>query len=498
MRRTALLGAVAALVAGCASGLTAPPAPEVAGSARGEAAAPADDPDPAGTVVAAYPDPVATWWQEDPDDLAAGDLAALWSLPLYRTDPDGRRVPALATAAREVAAGDRWSVEVDLAAGAWSDGRPVVAADVVATAEALAAVRPAEWGAWTGATALDEDTVRLDFDRVFAGWPALLSRPPGILPAHVLAADGLDAYADALPVTGGWFDLTEHEPGLRSAFVAAEASPLGRPGLAAIAVLVVPHHEDALGLLAGEEVDVVLGHVALDPTTRRDEVAGIEGGAAFGGTRFELAWDPDGGTDREARRAAASRLDPLPFVEGVLRDVGRSPGGVVPVLAGSDRPLVTRADGDAKVEVVRTVEGIGLLARRLQADLEAAGVATSLVRLDPPAHLERPLPVDGRLRVVRVDPSRSSAALLASVGLDPAAGLQADAEGLPAADPMGTRVTATGPHQEVERLLVEDPLVLPVAEVAVAHAWASDRVTGVTPSGWPGVGFWDAGAWRLP
>jgi hypothetical protein len=150
------------------------------------------------------------------------------------------------------------------------------------------------------------------------------------------------------------------------------------------------------------------------------------------------------------------------------------------------------------VQVTRTVEGLGLLARRLQADLDDAGVGASLVRVDPPAHLEVPVPVDASLRVVRLPPTGDLAARLAAVGLDPAVGVAADAAGPAALDPLDGDVVPTGPHAQVAALLAEDPRLLPIADVAVAHAWLPERVRGIEASGWPGIGFWNAGAWTAP
>lgn len=484
-----------ALATGCSTGLAAPDAPEVGGPVRASGEDVAQDVSPTGSVTVAQPNPVGTWWQRSVEDLGAGDLAPLWSLPLYRTDPLGRAVPALARAARVVADEEgAWTVEVDLAAGTWSDGEPVTADDVVATAEALATARPEAWAAWTDATAADADTARLAFDRPFNGWKQLLSEAPGVLPAHVLAEEGLAAYDDALPVTGGWFTLAEHQPGVSARFSAHSGSPLGAPALATVEVLVVPGTDTALGLLADGTADMALGHVVIDPTRRRAEVDGLEGANPLGGTRFELVWPGGAGTVAQ-RVAVAARLDPAPFVDGLLREVGRRPGGLLPAHEPLPRPSLVDAEGSVAVQLPRTVEGLGLLARRLQADLEGAGAEVALVRLDPPEHLDPPVATDAHLRIVRVPPGRSMAALLASVGLDPAAGIAADAAGTSPLDPLGVGVVPGDELQPVIDLLAEDPRVLPVAEVAVAHWWHPERVSGVAPSAWPGIGFWNAGEW---
>lgn len=496
MRRSWLAALVAAIVAGCtaATGGVAPP---VVADAQRAAVPSGDTQPPTGAVVVAQPDPVASWWQEHPEDVAAGDLAALWSLPLYRTDDLGRQVPALARSVRTSLVEDGWAVEVDVAEGAWSDGTPVGPADVVATARALAAARPAAWGAWVDAAVVDQDTVRLTFDRPFAGWAALLSRAPGVLPAHVLEQEGLDAYADELPVTGGWFRLEDREPGVSMAFVAHDTGPLGAPALASVDVLVVPGHETALGLLDQGRVDVVLGHVVLDAPARRAGLTDVAADDVFGGTRVELVW-PDGAGDLDVRVAAASRLDPEPFVDGLLRDGGRRAGGLTPALEALARPATSDAGGSVVVQLPRTVEGLGLLARRLQADLGNAGTDTTLVRLDPPEHLDPPVATDARLRLVRIDPLRSMAALADEVGLDPEPGLAADAAGHAPIDPMGPVAPAPTALRPLHDTLGADPRVLPLAELAVTHVWDPTAVTGLRPSAWPGLGLWNVGEWTVP
>lgn len=497
MRWRLLAVVLALVVTGCTASLQSPATPDVGTAARTEPS-PGPTVTPAGRVIVAQPDPVDTWWQQDPEDVAAGDLAALWSLPLYRTDPLGRTVPALAQGARVVAVDAGWAVEVDLAAGSWSDGEPVTATDVVVTAEALAAARPDQWAAWIGAEAVDDHTVRMHFDRPYASWSALLSGAPGVLPAHVLAEDGLAAYADELPVTGGWFRLVRREPGRSATFAALPDSALGAPMLDEVEVLVVPSHDTALGLLDDGRIDAALGHAVIDPEARRRDVAGSTGASVFGGTRFELVWSPGSDADAAVRAAAAGRLDPRPFIGGLLREVGRLPGGVVPALRRMPAPETSSADGAVDVQYVRTVEGLGLLGRRLQADLENAGIDTSLVPLDPPQHLAPPVDADGRLRLVRVRPDRSLGALLAELGLDAETGVEADAAGIGAVDPMARGVDPTGPVAGVAHQLADDPRLLPIAEVAVAHVWDPGRIAGIEPSGWPGIGFWNAGEWSDP
>ena len=502
------------LLSGC--GLTgvpaAPPVASVAAPSNllpDEVAEPADDVDvrpPTGALAVAYPEPQVTWWGRDADDVAASDLASLWMLPLYRTDPAGRLVPALATAAAEVVPGDgltapdgaTWGVRIELAAGDWSDGMAVGAGDVIATAAALQAARPAAWTAFVAAVADDED-VLLWFDRPYHDWAWLLSVAPGVLPAHVLADGGLASFEAALPVTGGWFTLSGAEPELRAGFEAHEAGPLGAPGLASVDVFTVPDHDVALGLLAADRVAALVGYVALDPVTRALDVAGATSVAAFGGTRFELVWDTDGQLDVDDRRAVARQVESASLVDGLLRDVGRAPGGVRPGLAELLSPVPDGVSSAAGVlQLPRTVEGLGLIARLLQAQAAREEVALELLRVDPPQHIERPVASDGRLRLARVSPGRSMAALLAEAGLPVASGVAADAAGTGDVDPVGPPVPGPEAWGVAQRELADSARMTVIAEVAAVHTWRPEAVDGLIPSGWPGVGLWNVGAWTVP
>lgn len=494
--RRALLVVTVLVLAGC---VVQPSAPRPAAVAQGppDAATTPVAPAPGGAVTVAVPGPPATWWARDDGDVAARDLAALWGLPLLRVDELGRPRAGLARAARVVPGSDDWAVEVDLAAGEWSDGRPVVAADVVATAAALSAARPASWSAFVGADAVDRDTVRLRFDRPFARWWVLLSEAPGVLPAHVLHDGGLAAWDDDVPVSAGPFVLAQRVPGVSSTWRAHAAGPLGAPRLASLEVLVVPDVDVALGLLADGRTDAVVGHLALDPNGRVAEVPRAVLSLPFGGTTLELAWDPAGGPARDLRRAAAAASSPGAFVDGVLRDVGRPASGVLPGTLPAVRPDGALGSADVRVAVTRTVEPLGLLARLVRRDLARAGIDVQLLRLEPPAHLPAAPESDGALREVRRGPLPSAAAALAEAGLDPGPGVAADARG------RGTSVASgvprsSGPWHDVEEALADAGARIPLADVAPLHAWAPQRVAGLSPSAWPGLAFWDVQAWHVP
>lgn len=439
----------------------------------------------AGVVRVAYPDVPATWAGLDARDTAALDLFALWGLPLLRVDHAGQVRPGLALGWRHVEVDGSPAVELDLAPGRWSDGRPVTAEDVVATAGALAEARPE---VWTGivVTAVDDHTVRLGGELPAGRWAHLLSGAPGVLPAHVLADEGLAAYQDAVAVSGGWFTLAEHEAGRRTVFEAYADGPLGAPAAARIEVDTVPGFETALGLLDRGEVDVVLGHLALNPVARATALDGVEAAAPLGGTFTALAWHPDGllAADPATRRALAGALDLSRLVRGLLGPTGAPASSPVPGIDGPwgtatgrapERDLTPPAD-ELVLLLPRWHEALGYTARVVQGGVRATGAAMSIVSHESPRWLDPPERTDVTLRVVR---SLPRPALGGALG-----------DGVPAGPSaaVGTELEAAF------AALREDETLTPLYRIGVAHAWTG--VDGVRPSSWPGLAFWDAGAWR--
>lgn len=484
-----VLPACAALVAAVACG--APPAevtaPSVPAVDVGAVPAPVSR-EPQGVVRIAYPDEPASLLDVARDDPAAADLAALWGLPLFRVDPAGQLAPGLVRG-WEVVDGDGWAVELDLRDGTWSDGRAVVAEDVVATFAALReGPRAAELTPLVAVEPVDDDTVRLRFDLPYARWWALLDGI-GVLPAGVLEEDGIGAYASAVPVSGGWFRLTERVPGLRTVFEAHPDGPLGAPGLQRLEVLVVPRYETALAMLRDDEVDGLVGYLALNPVERARRVAGVEAAAPVGGTTVTLGWRPDGSLGGPAatprRRAMGAAIDVSQLVEGLL-----GPGGTVATspVPGMDvpAPRLGPADevdiGEPIVALPRWPEATGFTARAVQRDLRSAGGGLEL-RAEPSPHVvtvAREV-TDGWIRPVRTGPWPSLVGAITDVEV----ALAADAGG------PGSAAFAEGLAR-----VAEDALVWPLYRMGVAHVW-SPRLQGIRPSAWLGLAFWDAGAWSV-
>ena len=486
MRRTVAC-AVVLLVGSLAAGCARPEPLELPAAVHQTVApAPSPAPDPVGTVRVAYPDVPATWTGGDGDDTAATDLAALWSLPLYRYDAQGQLVPGLATEASFPNLDEGWAVDLRLAEGRWSDGRPVTAADVVATVELLREARPEEWAALTGVAALAPDRVRLRFAEPHGRWAHLLAGPPGVLPADLLADEGIGAFEAELPVVGGRFRLQSYDEGRSAVFVAHPHSPLGPPALERVEVLFVPSYETALGLLDAEEVDVVLGHLALNPVARAERLAGVLAAAPLGGTTVALEWLEDGslGDSAALRRTASAALDLGELVAGLLSDVGEPatspvpgvPGPLDAALSGGRTPSVSM-EGEVVVLVPRWHEALGFTSRAVQRDLASAGAATRLVTVATP-ELQTPLePHDGALRIRRDGPR-------------PALGAAGDAVPPAPDEVLAEQLAPT--FEELADAAWETPLY----RIGVAHAWRP-RVSGIEPSSWPGLAFSGVGDWRL-
>ena len=445
---------------------------------------------PTGTVAVAYPDVPAAWHASSGDDLAATDLATLWGLPLYRYGPDGVLRPALATGATVTGSADGpWSVQIALRPGSWSDGTAVTAGDVVATIDHLRrGPREAELAVVEQVEAVDEHTVRLDFEAPYHRWPHLLAGGPGVLPAHVLEDQGIEAFADTIPVAGGWYRLDAYEPGLSARFVAHSDGPLDAPGVEVVEVLFTPRYETALGLLHEGRVDAVAGHIALNPVGRAERLGdGVESAAAVGGTIVGLEWAPH--VDTEIREAVSAVVDVSQLTEGLLgadATVATSPwpsvGGPWPA-QGRSQPA-TRQIGTLRLLLPRWHEVPGFTSRAIQRDLAVLEGSLELVSLETPEFVRTSRDgADVVLRIRRTGPRPALAGLADVVTSSIRA---ADASFL-----RGDEDVSTG-FAELRSQAALRPLYRP----AVAHAWRM-QLEGVRPSAWPGVIFWNAGEWQI-
>lgn len=444
---------------------------------------------PAGLVRVAAPGEPASFVDLHGDDPTAADLAALWGLPLFRYDPSGQLAPGLVADWEVLADGPDWQLELVLRPGRWSDGSEVTSEDVVATFEALrGGPRGTELAPLVEVTAVEPSRVRLRFDAAYARWWALLDGV-GVLPAAVLAEGGLAAFESGVPVSGGWFAVDEHVPGFRTTFVAHPESPLGAPGLERVEVSVVPRYEAALGMLARGDADVVLGYLALNGVERARRVEGVESEAPLGGTIVGLRWRPDGPVGGPAavdrRRAVAAAVDVSQLVEGLLGPAGERASTFVPGVTSASTPPAPGPDvavGEPTVILPKWSEAIAFTARALQRDLRSAGGGMQLVA-EPAPEVVRSARIrgDGFLAARRTGPAPSAVGVVADTDL----ALAADAGG-----PVSVAFA------DALRRSREDALTLPLYRVGVVHAWAP-TVEGLRPSSWPGLAFWDAGAWTV-
>lgn len=483
-RQLAAVGLLALLVAGCDAGgpLTAvPQAP--AGAAPVELPAIESVTATGGHVRVAYPDVPAAWVAPMGDDLAATDLAALWGLPLFRVDDSGQLRRGLVRSFVERAEGDRFVVELELADGEWSDGSPVEAADVVATVSALQAAGSPSLATLQEVTEVD-GRVLLVFAQHYEAWPFILAGSGGVLPAAQLAAGGLEAFADSIPVSGGWFRLDAHEPGRSATFVANPASPLGAPAVDQVTVLFVPRYESALGFLAAGDVDVLLGHLALNPVPRAEEIEEVHAAAPLGGTSVFLEVRPDGrlgDVAAEVRQEVLSAVEIGQLVEGLLGPAGAPATSLYP---GREGPFVEErlgvSDAPGLVMLVpRWHEALGFAGRTIERDLESHQVVTDIVSEETPAFTRT---------------ARSRYDLVLRIRRDPPIPTLAN---YARPDERATVASAGLAEQPQADQLVETAgFVRPMFRIAPAHAWR-DGLQGIRPSAWPGLAFWNVGVWTL-
>lgn len=475
---------LALLVASCSPGpLTAPEGPhEVVATlpeADGQRA------DPAGRVTVAYPEEPSSFVGTVGEEPARDDLAALWGLPLLRIDDAGQVRRGLVgdwTVVGDTPAG--WQVRLALRHGTWSDGTAVDAADVVATVRSRVRADPARFGGITDVAPTDDGDVVVTFDRPYAAWADLLVEAGPMAPSEP-AAEG--TAEPGLPVSGGWFRLVEHEPGLRLVFDAHTDGPLGAPALERVEVLFVPSFETALGLADEGEVDALLGYLPLNGVARATEVTGVRAASPLGGTMVALQFRPDGGLGGEdmapRRRGIAETVDVPEIVEGMLGrngDAASSPWPEVP--DPTDLPVgEVRENQSIALLFPSGGEILGFTARAIQRDLTARGMTVDLVGVPAP-RFSRELGQERDVALVVRRTSRRPS--LAPFVADPAVANDA------AAAPLGSPAVEQG-----LQAVGEQARLAPLFRVGVLHAWRD--IEGVRPSAWLGAGFWNVGEWSI-
>ena len=448
-----------------------------------------------GVARVAVPSQPAGGLPVDDLDVAGGDLLALWGLPLYRVGDDGLPRPALVETAEVSADGRR--VDLALRAGSWSDGEPVTGGDLEATVEAVRAVDdPRAQLGWLDEVEVDEtdaSQVTLHLAQPTRRWQALLSTT-GVLPAHVLADTALEEWESPPPVVGGPFVPVVSEPGLGWTFEAHAEGPLGPPALDGIEVVVVPSFDTAVGLLGQGELDAVIGHLAIRPHLRielldddeRFTVAAseLEVAALDGGTQVALRFAGDGvlGGPAQGRRDVRAVVDVRHLVEGLGAGVSAdeelshavAPDDAPEDLAGVDAALVASNEQEMLAEVARLLEA---QVRGKDGSLRVEGEPS-------PYDVRRADDLDIALVVRRVWHDPDLRPYLPDGELD----LALAAEAVPSA-----RDAAA---EEAWRRGGEHAIEVPLLRARVAHVW-HQRLEGLEPSAWPGVGLASAHRWRL-
>jgi hypothetical protein len=429
-------------------------------------------------------------------DVAGADLLALWGLPLYRVDGSGLPRPALVQAVEVSADGMR--VELDLRSGSWSDGEPVTGRDLAATVDEVRGLGdPGEQLAWLDEVEVDDadpSQVTLHLAQPTRRWPALLSST-GVLPAHVLADTPLEEWESPPPVVGGPFVPVASQAGLGWSFEAHAEGPLGPPALDGLEVLVVPIFDTAVGLLGRGELDAVVGHLAIRPHLRIELLedderftvapAELEVAAPHGGTQIVLRFSPEGvlGGPAQLRRDVRAVADVRHLVEGLGAGIAVSeelPHATEPDedtpedLAGMDAAMVASSEQEVPVEIARLLEA---QVRGQEGSLRVEG--------EPSPHdVRRADDLDLSLVVRRTWNDPDLRPYLPSGELDRALA----AESVP-----GRRDAAV---EEAWLRAAEHAIEVPLVQARVTHVW-HERLGGIEPSAWPGVGLASAYRWRL-
>jgi peptide/nickel transport system substrate-binding protein len=373
-----------------------------------------------------------------------------------------------------------------LQSATWSDGRPITAADVVAS------LRNARDGNWPyaenllvglDAHAIDDTTVEVDAS---AGLGALPTLPLHIFPGGT-PADG---------VSGGDFRVVDHS----DARVTMDV--VDRPGRAALDQVVFRSYPDADSLrtaLERGDVDIAAGFAPRDYDTVRDTPHATTVHANDG-----AQWLLDSRVDDPVLRGAiAHAIDRDALVHDVVNDVGRA--ATTPLFArpaewqlpDTEAQQIATANAyepEAARAAVATLPGAPQLT--IAAPDSAAGnaIAHDLIASlgDAGITVRRVAGDTGDLEVVRRDPSDDPTAALQSFTCgagkhcDPA--YDAAFASFTTADAAGRRAAA----QEMTRLLGRDGTEVALFTPDELQAFRTDNIDGMlrTPEQTRLVVFW--------
>lgn len=332
------LSAWAASAGLCASVLAAAPA----------AARPADmRPASPSTVVVAWSampagtDPLVT------GDQYSADIESLLYDPLYYETPELAYAPDLART-WQVRAGGRTYTYILNPKARWSSGRPVRAADVVASLRAYAS--PRDTGAEAGrfkdlltVRAVGPEMVRVRLRRPDPAWPGLLAGLP-ILPAPAPSA-AKGAAPSPPAVTDGPYDVRRWDA--QTGFVSLAANPAyfrGAPHVARLEVRVVPSPAAALAGLRRGTLQVAL--LPPDWAAVVHRTPGLTGHAVDGTGVALIAFNVAAAPLRQAavRRALVLAVDRTVLIHAMGQAGAEVPPGPWPAALGGASPAATAFD----------------------------------------------------------------------------------------------------------------------------------------------------------
>ena len=230
-------------------------------------------------------------------------------------DPD----PWLATGAEPSADFRTWTVTLREGVQ-WHDGQPFTAADVAFTYQYFRDVGgPGRYGrhVWLhpileSATAIDDTTVELVFDRPIETFTLIPGGDLPILPRHIWEGVA-DPRADvsSLPIGTGPYRMVDFQPGQGYRLEANPSYFLGPPTIDVLELSVIADPSTAFTALEAGEIDFVAQNITPEWNDRIDGDANLD---IIGGNRGQtvyLAFDTTlpGLADQQVRRAMSLALD---------------------------------------------------------------------------------------------------------------------------------------------------------------------------------------------
>jgi ABC-type transport system substrate-binding protein len=295
----------------------------------------------------------------DPYSPAASDLTYALAAPVYpslfRFDPLGHPHPYLAKSIAEIPGG----IRVTLRPARWSNGRPVSAADVVAT---VARARPPS-GFSRIAKARAVGTRVVELRGKIQDWRSALATLANVLPL-----------GKARRLSAGPFQIQAFVPGLQLAF---RRNPMwwGRPLLDGVRVEFMPSLKVMLLLLGAGKIDAAAPPSSVNLDDRLDAL-GVHHSATLGWESVQLRFSARD-LSRADRRTLAAAVDRERLRTGFIRGAGRisdtlspapGPDGVTGPWSGPIRggPRVT---GPVALAVPKGDELLELLQRVLQKEM---------------------------------------------------------------------------------------------------------------------------------